>query len=163
MAAKRCGELTINLNSRGEPCRAFARTKEGKDTCLAHASELERAEAGFTSSSSPAAPVSATGATGAINHSEPPISHLQGSPTRALPIGEGIEVGEVIRFDFGRTDAVLTKAQFARHADVRRSTRWVEQRVNEGMPSHMDGNRRMFPLDDCLAWLGRWREERGAA
>lgn len=74
-------------------------------------------------------------------------------------------MGEVIHFDFGRRDALLTKKQFAQHAEVRRSTRWVEQRVAEGMPSEMQGCRRMFPLEQDLAWLGAWRErkEEGAA
>lgn len=71
-------------------------------------------------------------------------------------------MGELVLVDFGHASAVLTKKQFARHPDVRRSTRWVEQRVNEGMPSHMDGYRRMFPLDECLAWLARRRDETGA-
>jgi|SRR6476646_4176252 len=47
MAAKRCGELSGNINKAGEPCRAFARTGDGKDTCMAHASEAEKAEMGF--------------------------------------------------------------------------------------------------------------------
>lgn len=72
-------------------------------------------------------------------------------------------MGEVIHFDFGRSGTLLTKKQFSQHPEVRRSTRWVEQRVTEGMPSHMEGNRRMFPLDDCLAWLERRRDEKGAA
>lgn len=72
-------------------------------------------------------------------------------------------MGQVVHVDFGRTDALLAKKQFARHPEIRRSTRWVEMRVREGMPSRMDGNRRIFPLDDCLAWLERWRNEMGAA
>jgi hypothetical protein len=72
-------------------------------------------------------------------------------------------MGQVIHFDFGRKGALLTKKQFSQHAEIRRSTRWVELRVGEGMPSRMEGNRRMFPLDDCLAWLMRWRDEKGAA
>lgn len=72
-------------------------------------------------------------------------------------------MGQLVHVNFGRRDAVLTKKQFAQHAEVRKSTRWVEMRVGEGLPSRMEGNRRMFPLDDCLAWIERWREEQGAA
>lgn len=71
-------------------------------------------------------------------------------------------MGVLVQGNFGRASAVeLTKQQFAQHPRIRRSRRWVELRVREGMPSHMDGNRRMFPLDDCLAWLES--RERGAA
>lgn len=71
-------------------------------------------------------------------------------------------MGVVVQGNFGRSSAVeLTKKQFAAHPRVRRSTRWVEQQIAKGLPSRMDGNRRMFPLDDCLAWLES--RERGAA
>lgn len=71
-------------------------------------------------------------------------------------------MGVLLQGNFGRSSTVeLTKKQFAAHPRVRRSPRWVELRVREGMPSRMDGNRRMFPLDDCLAWLES--HERGAA
>jgi len=72
-------------------------------------------------------------------------------------------MGILLQGNFGRASAVeLTKKQFAAHPRVRRSPRWVELRVREGMPSHMDGSRRMFPLDQCLAWLER-HYRRGAA
>jgi len=72
-------------------------------------------------------------------------------------------MGEVIEGFFPPSASTpLSKKQFAGHPKVRRSTRWVEQRVGEGMPSHMDGNRRMFPLDKCLAWLES-HHRRGAA
>lgn len=95
-----------------------------------------------------------------------PRADLQSHPAKdqERPAGVGgVAMGEVIHFNFGRTDALLTKKHFAQHPEVRRSTRWVEQRVNEGLPSRMDGNRRMFPLEDCLAWLKRRHEEKGAA
>jgi hypothetical protein len=72
-------------------------------------------------------------------------------------------MGEVVQVNFGRTNAELTKKQLARHPLVRRSTRWVELRAGEGMPSRFDGYRRMFPLDDCLAWIARWRKEKKGA
>jgi hypothetical protein len=63
-------------------------------------------------------------------------------------------LGQLITVDFGRTSPItLTKLQFARHPQVRRSGRWVEQRMAEGMPATFDGNRRMFDLEECLAWL----------
>ena len=69
-------------------------------------------------------------------------------------------MGEVIHADFGRTaPTTLSKKELAFR--LRRSTRWVEMRVRDGMPSHMDGFRRMFNLSEVEAWLeGR---ERGAA
>jgi hypothetical protein len=72
-------------------------------------------------------------------------------------------VGDVIRLNFSPANLVLTKGQLASHPQVRRSTRWIELRVSEGMPSHMDGYRRMFPLNDCLAWIDSWRGQKGAA
>jgi hypothetical protein len=72
-------------------------------------------------------------------------------------------MGEVVHLNFSPASAVLTKKQLSRHPAVCRSTRWVELRVGEGMPSHMDGHRRMFPLNDCLAWIKRWRGQKGAA
>lgn len=47
MPGKKCGELSGNLNAKGESCGAYARTSEGKTTCLAHATEAERSEVGF--------------------------------------------------------------------------------------------------------------------
>jgi hypothetical protein len=47
MAAKRCGDLSGSRNKAGDLCMAYARTGQGKDTCIAHASKLERAELGF--------------------------------------------------------------------------------------------------------------------
>jgi hypothetical protein len=71
-------------------------------------------------------------------------------------------MGVVLQGNFGRSSAVeLTKKQFAAHPRIRRSKRWVELRVREGLPSRMEGHRRIFPLDECLAWLES--RERGAA
>ena len=46
----------------------------------------------------------------------------------------------------------LTKRQVAAHYGYR-STRWVELRVREGMPSHMRGGRRRFLLSEVEAWF----------
>jgi hypothetical protein len=62
-------------------------------------------------------------------------------------------MGDVIHVNFGASDPLLTKRQLSQHPKIRRSTRWLEQRVAEGMPSQMDGNRRMFRLSEVLAWL----------
>jgi hypothetical protein len=71
-------------------------------------------------------------------------------------------MGVLLQGNFGRSSTVeLTKKQLSQHPRIRRSTRWIEQQVAKGMPSRMDGNRRMFPLYDVLAWLDR--RERGAA
>jgi len=76
-------------------------------------------------------------------------------------------MGVLLQGNFGCFRTVeLTKAQFAAHPEVRRSRRWVELRVREGLPSRMDRNRRMFPLDEGLAWLkdhGWLGREKGAA
>lgn len=45
MAAKKCGELSGNLNGKGEPCGAYAR--KGKATCISHADKVEQESAGF--------------------------------------------------------------------------------------------------------------------
>jgi hypothetical protein len=62
-------------------------------------------------------------------------------------------MGELRRVNFGANDPLLTKRQIAQHPDIRRSTRWIEQRVREGMPSQLDGVRRMFRLSEVRAWL----------
>lgn len=62
-------------------------------------------------------------------------------------------MGEVIEVNFGGPGPLLTKAQLSKHPRIKRSKRWIEQRVGEGMPSHLDGNRRMFRVGDVLAWL----------
>lgn len=76
-------------------------------------------------------------------------------------------MGVLLQGNFGRSSTVeLTKKQFAAHPRVRRSPRWVELRVREGLPSHMYRNRRMFSFDEGLAWLlerGWLDKEKGAA
>lgn len=52
-----------------------------------------------------------------------------------------------------RAAGVVTKQQLAKHLE--RSARWIELRVNEGMPSeHTDRRgRRMFDVAAVEAWL----------
>ena len=70
-------------------------------------------------------------------------------------------MGVVVHVNFGGPGPLLTKSQLAKPPEIKRSRRWIEQRVAEGMPSHLDGNRRMFRVGDVLAWLaGR---EKGVA
>lgn len=65
-------------------------------------------------------------------------------------------MGELVRHNFGHPAPMLTKAQLAQH--LGRSTRWVEERVKDGMPSKMGTRRnrsvRLFPLYDVESWLG---------
>jgi hypothetical protein len=50
----------------------------------------------------------------------------------------------------------LSKREIASHFG--RSTRWVELRMREGLPSKMIGGRRGFRLSDVEAWIdGRGR------
>lgn len=69
-------------------------------------------------------------------------------------------MGELIHVDFSRgTESPLSKKRLA--LMLGRSTRWVELRVREGMPSTTQRGRRMFLASECRAWL-KGREE-GAA
>lgn len=61
--------------------------------------------------------------------------------------------GNLVLVDFGGHDPLLSKRQLASHPEIRRSTRWVEMRVAEGMPAHFDGNRRTFRLSEVMSWL----------
>ena len=61
--------------------------------------------------------------------------------------------GNLVLVDFGGHDPLLSKRQLASHPEIRRSIRWVEMRVKEGMPSQLDGNRRMFRLSEVKSWL----------
>jgi hypothetical protein len=73
-----------------------------------------------------------------------------------------LKEGNVAVVDFGRTDEPpLSKKQLAQHPDIRRSTRWVEMRMAEGMPAHWDGVRRTFLLSEVKSWLNSRSE--GAA
>lgn len=60
-------------------------------------------------------------------------------------------MGQVIQFPRKDHGLVLTKKQLA--AYLRCSTKSVERRVSEGMPSFMVGGLRRFRLSDVEAWL----------
>ncbi|HEY4895785.1 MAG TPA: hypothetical protein VII01_06825 [Solirubrobacteraceae bacterium] len=66
-------------------------------------------------------------------------------------------MGIVIPFP-RRTDwePELSKRQLAQCFSF--STRWVELRMREGMPSRMRGNQRRFLLSECEAWLAQSRK-----
>lgn len=68
-------------------------------------------------------------------------------------------MGDVIQFPV-KPRAKLTKQRLAAH--YRRSTRWVEMRVAEGMPSTVgpDG-RRLFDLGAADEWLATRRSQTG--
>ena len=51
----------------------------------------------------------------------------------------------------GRHEPWVSKAQVA--AYLGRSTRWVELKGREGMPSRMIGGRRAYRLSEVEAWL----------
>jgi hypothetical protein len=63
-------------------------------------------------------------------------------------------MGNVIPFP-RRTDwePELSKRQVAQWFGF--STRWVELRMREGMPSRLRGKQRRFLLSECEAWLAR--------
>jgi phage terminase Nu1 subunit (DNA packaging protein) len=48
-------------------------------------------------------------------------------------------------------EQLVTKKQLA--ASLGFSTRWVELRVREGMPSVVIGNRRRFRISEVMRWL----------
>jgi phage terminase Nu1 subunit (DNA packaging protein) len=61
-------------------------------------------------------------------------------------------MGDLIQVDFRRNaEAPVPKKQMA--AMLGRSTRWLELRVREGMPSQTNGNRRTFRLTEVRDWL----------
>ena len=65
--------------------------------------------------------------------------------------GEGV-MGEVIRMPLRPgSEPWLSKRQIADHFGY--STRWVELRVKDGMPSQMIGGHRRFRLSECEQWL----------
>jgi hypothetical protein len=49
----------------------------------------------------------------------------------------------------------LSKRQIAAHFGF--STRWVEMRVREGLPSQMIGGHRRFLASECEEWLLKGR------
>lgn len=67
------------------------------------------------------------------------------------------EDGNLAVVDFGGPGPLLSKRQLAQHPAINRSTRWVELRVAEGMPSRLDGNKRMFSLPEVEEWLAGQR------
>jgi hypothetical protein len=60
----------------------------------------------------------------------------------------------VIRFPMRATnwEPLLTKRQLASHFQM--STRWVELRMAEGMPSELISGRRRYRLSAVNGWLG---------
>jgi excisionase family DNA binding protein len=54
----------------------------------------------------------------------------------------------------------LTKKQLAAYVGF--STRWVELRVREGMPSTIIGGRRRFHVSEVEAWLKERTDDRQA-
>jgi hypothetical protein len=67
--------------------------------------------------------------------------------------------GNLVVVDFGGSEVPLTKTQLA--AQLNRSRRWVELRMGEGLPSTLDGSRRMFLLSEARDWLAA--RQKGAA
>jgi hypothetical protein len=63
------------------------------------------------------------------------------------------EEGNLAVVDFGtRAEFDVSKKRLAQM--LSRSTRWIEQRVGEGMPSTLDRRgRRMFSPSECRSWL----------
>lgn len=74
-------------------------------------------------------------------------------------------MGVLIEGRFGSQAPVwVTKKQLAQHHEVRRSTRWLEQRTAEGLPSRVgEGDRREYPLGEALDWIAAYaaRKPRG--
>lgn len=59
-------------------------------------------------------------------------------------------MGEVIPFP--RRDVIMDKRTLAQY--LGRSTRWVELRTRDGMPSSLLDGRRKYRLSEVEAWLG---------
>jgi predicted DNA-binding transcriptional regulator AlpA len=64
--------------------------------------------------------------------------------------GSGVIVAFPKRHGF---EPWLSKKQVAVHYGF--STRWVELRVRDGMPSHLRGGQRRFLLSEIEAWFER--------
>ena len=61
-------------------------------------------------------------------------------------------MGEVVRFRHRPgSEPWLSKRQLAAYFGF--STRWVELRVREGMPSEVISGRRRFRVSECEEWL----------
>lgn len=66
-------------------------------------------------------------------------------------MGEVASIAQHPRFRRER-EPLLSKREL--HLRLTRSTRWIEQRVAEGMPSYLDGNGyRRFRLSEVTPWL----------
>jgi len=65
-------------------------------------------------------------------------------------------IGRVIAFPRRPgSEPWLSKRQIAAHFGF--STRWVEMRVREGLPSQMIGGHRRFLASECEEWLLKGR------
>jgi hypothetical protein len=65
-------------------------------------------------------------------------------------------MGAIVPFPYRPgSESWLTKRQIAGHFGY--STRWVEIRVREGMPSEMIGGHRRFLARECEKWLLKGR------
>jgi predicted DNA-binding transcriptional regulator AlpA len=63
-----------------------------------------------------------------------------------------VSAGRLIAFQrTAATEPWLSKRQIAGHYG--RSTRWIELRMREGLPSRMLGGRRAFRLSTVDAWM----------
>jgi hypothetical protein len=61
-------------------------------------------------------------------------------------------MGELVQFPRKPLREIpLSKIALANHLGY--TTRWVELRMKEGMPSTLHGKRRRFLLSEVLAWL----------
>ena len=69
-------------------------------------------------------------------------------------------MGELIHADFGRDPDTewVTKRHLA--DQVGRSTRWVELRMREGLPSTLERRRRRYQLTEALAWIAEYEGEK---
>lgn len=64
-------------------------------------------------------------------------------------------MGQIIQFP-GNYEPLMSKRQLADHLGF--STRWVELRVNDGLPvATTIGNQKRFHLSQVMPWLSTWR------
>lgn len=68
-------------------------------------------------------------------------------------------MGDVIFHDFGGREVVLCKTEIANVLGV--DVRTIERLTKQGMPSRIEGIRRMFKESECRNWLAQ--RERSAA
>lgn len=71
----------------------------------------------------------------------------------ARPLAPEFAQGRLMAFPRGRTgwEPWVSKQQVAAHLGY--STRWIELRMHEGLPSRKMGGRRKFQLSAVEAWL----------